>query len=78
MPNPTAQRFKNKLFYVLLALGGLVALAGLYAVHMMEEHGHIISGMNNQIVWGVPHVFAIFLIVPEFLLAKIPELIINC
>jgi len=55
--------FKNRLYYVLLAAGGLVALAGLYAVHMMEEHGHIISGMNNQIVWGMPHVFAIFLIV---------------
>jgi len=30
---------------------------------MMEEHGHIITGMNNQIVWGIPHVFAIFMIV---------------
>ena len=29
----------------------------------MEEHGHIVTGMNNQIVWGMPHVFAIFLIV---------------
>jgi molybdopterin-containing oxidoreductase family membrane subunit len=63
MPTQASLRFKNKLFYVLLAAGGLVALAGLYAVHMMEEHGHIISGMNNQIVWGIPHVFAIFLIV---------------
>lgn len=56
-------RFKNRMYYVLLAAGGLVALAGLYAVHMMETHGHIVSGMNNQIVWGMPHVFAIFLIV---------------
>ncbi len=55
--------FKNRLYYVLLAAGGLVALAGGYAVYMMEHHGHVISGMNNQIVWGVPHVFAIFLIV---------------
>jgi molybdopterin-containing oxidoreductase family membrane subunit len=55
--------FKNRLYYVLLAAGGLVALAGMYAVHMMESHGHIITGMNNQIVWGIPHVFAIFLIV---------------
>jgi molybdopterin-containing oxidoreductase family membrane subunit len=53
----------NRLYYVLLALGGLVALGGAFAVYMMEEHGHIISGMNNQIVWGLPHVFAIFLIV---------------
>ncbi|BBE51431.1 Polysulphide reductase, NrfD [Ferriphaselus amnicola] len=63
MPTPASLRAKNRLYYVLLALGGVVALAGLYAVHMMEEHGHIISGMNNQVVWGIPHVFAIFLIV---------------
>lgn len=55
--------FKNRLYWLLLAGGGLVALAGLYAVHMMESHGHIITGMNNQVVWGIPHVFAIFLIV---------------
>jgi molybdopterin-containing oxidoreductase family membrane subunit len=29
----------------------------------MEENGHIVTGMNNQIVWGLPHVFAIFMIV---------------
>ncbi|GKY86395.1 NrfD/PsrC family molybdoenzyme membrane anchor subunit [Sinisalibacter aestuarii] len=29
----------------------------------MEHHGHVVTGMNNQIVWGLPHVFAIFLIV---------------
>lgn len=63
MADLTALRFRNRLYYVLLAAGGLVALAGLYAVHMMESHGHIITGMNNQIVWGMPHVFAIFLIV---------------
>ena len=56
-------RFMNRLFYALVAMGGLVLLAGLYAAHMMEEHGHIITGMNNQIVWGMPHVFAIFMIV---------------
>ncbi len=33
------------------------------SVYLMEEHGHIITGMNNQIVWGIPHVFAIFLII---------------
>lgn len=58
-----ALRSRNRLYYVLLALAGLVALAGMYAVHMMESHGHIITGMNNQIVWGLPHVFAIFMIV---------------
>jgi len=63
MPTAASLRFKNRLYWVLLAAGGLVALAGMYAVYMMEEHGHIISGMNNQIVWGLPHVFAIFLVV---------------
>ncbi len=41
---------------------GLIVL-GLGAAHVMEHEGHIITGMNNQIVWGTPHVFAIFLIV---------------
>ena len=41
----------------------LVALAGLIAAYAMEEHGHAITGMTNQIVWGMPHVFAVFLIV---------------
>src|SRR5512136_3453882 len=50
-------------FWALAALGALVALAGLGAAHYMEEHGHIITGMNNQVVWGLPHVFAIFMIV---------------
>jgi molybdopterin-containing oxidoreductase family membrane subunit len=63
MNSPSAMQFKNRLFYALVAAGGLVILLGLYAVQMMEEHGHIITGMNNQIVWGIPHVFAIFMIV---------------
>ena len=29
----------------------------------MEHNGHVVTGMNNQVVWGLPHVFAIFLIV---------------
>jgi len=48
-----------------LVLGVLAALiaAGLGAAHYMESEGHHVSGMNNQIVWGLPHVFAIFLII---------------
>ena len=63
MASHSPLRFKNRIYYSLVAAGGLVVLMGLYAAHMMEEHGHIITGMNNQIVWGIPHVFAIFLIV---------------
>ena len=50
-------------FWLLLALGGAVTAAGLGAAHFMELHGHIVTGMNNQVVWGLPHVFAIFMIV---------------
>lgn len=59
----TSNQSRSPLYYTLLAIGVLVVLAGLYAVLLMEEHGHIITGMNNQIVWGMPHVFAIFLII---------------
>ncbi len=54
---------EERIFYVLLLLGGAVTAAGLFAAHTMEEHGHAITGMTNQVVWGLPHVFAIFLIV---------------
>jgi molybdopterin-containing oxidoreductase family membrane subunit len=50
-------------FWGLLALNGAIVLAGLGAAYAMEHRGHIITGMNNQIVWGAPHVFAVFLIV---------------
>ena len=53
---------EERIFYVLLLLGGAVTAAGLYAAHSMETHGHAITGMTNQVVWGLPHVFAIFLI----------------
>ena len=56
-------RNENRFFYALVALGGLVVAIGLMAMHYMEEHGHIVTGMNNEIVWGMPHVFAIFMIV---------------
>ncbi len=45
-----------------IILGGIIGAAGL-AVLYVEHNGHIVTGMNNQIVWGLPHVFAIFLIV---------------
>jgi Ni/Fe-hydrogenase subunit HybB-like protein len=56
-------RTRKRRFLVLLALGALVLAAGLAAAWVMEEHGHVVTGMNNQVVWGMPHVFAIFLIV---------------
>jgi Ni/Fe-hydrogenase subunit HybB-like protein len=43
-------------------LAGLIAVAG-WSVLYVEHNGHAVTGMNNQIVWGLPHVFAIILIV---------------
>jgi len=57
------RRIEERAFYVLVAVLGLIVLLGAGAWHYMEEHGHIVTGMSNQIVWGIPHVFAIFLIV---------------
>ena len=51
------------LFWGLLALHGLIVFAGLGAAYVVEHRGHIVTGMTNQIVWGMPHVFAVFLIV---------------
>lgn len=56
-------RRDERRFYALLGVGGLVTLAGLAAAHWMEERGHVVTGMTNQVVWGLPHVFAIFMIV---------------
>ncbi len=58
--NATAE---DRNFWLLAAVGGVVTAIGLAAAHYMELHGHIVTGMNNQVVWGLPHVFAIFMIV---------------
>jgi molybdopterin-containing oxidoreductase family membrane subunit len=54
----TAWRFYGPL----LAIGAVVA-AGFAAFVHMETSGHFVTGMDNQVVWGMPHVFAVFLIV---------------
>ncbi len=50
-------------FWLLAAASGLLLAIGLASAHHMETAGHIVTGMNNHVVWGLPHVFAIFLIV---------------
>mgnify|MGYP001822377803 FL=1 len=61
------QEFKEisggKPFYMVLGFLGLFVLAALGSAWYMEHNGHWVTGMNNQIVWGMPHVFAVFLIV---------------
>ena len=49
-------------YWGILGFFGLLVLGGVYAFLYMHE-GHYLTGMNNQVVWGLPHVFAIFLIV---------------
>jgi molybdopterin-containing oxidoreductase family membrane subunit len=50
-------------FYMLLGFIGVFVIAGLGAAFYMEHNGHWVTGMSNQIIWGTPHVFAVFLIV---------------
>jgi Ni/Fe-hydrogenase subunit HybB-like protein len=50
-------------FYGLLALLGALIAIGLGASLYMEHNGHWVTGMSNQVIWGTPHVFAVFLIV---------------
>ncbi len=54
---------KSSGYYALLGWLGAFAAAALGATWYMEHNGHYVTGMTNQIVWGMPHVFAVFLIV---------------
>jgi molybdopterin-containing oxidoreductase family membrane subunit len=51
-----------KYWLILVVLAAIAGVGGL-AAYYMEHNGHWVTGMNNQIVWGTPHVFAVFLIV---------------
>lgn len=54
----------NSLAYgTILAVLGAIIAAGLGAAYYMEHNGHWVTGMTNKIIWGTPHVFAVFLIV---------------
>lgn len=50
-------------YWLILGVLAAIIAAGLASALYMETEGHHVSGMNNQIAWGLPHVFAIFLIV---------------
>ncbi len=51
-----------KYWGLLVLLGAIIGAAGLSVLYM-EHNGHWVTGMTNQVVWGMPHVFAVFLIV---------------
>lgn len=53
----------SPMFRGVLALNVAIVALGLGAALYMETYGHVVTGMSNQIVWGAPHVFAVFLIV---------------
>jgi Ni/Fe-hydrogenase subunit HybB-like protein len=53
---------RSRGWWALFAFGAAVLLGMLLAWHAMETRGHIITGMTNQVVWGLPHVVAVFLI----------------
>jgi Ni/Fe-hydrogenase subunit HybB-like protein len=50
-------------YWRLLALLAIPIVLGAFAYFYVEHYGHIVTGMDNQIVWGMPHVFAVFLVV---------------
>jgi molybdopterin-containing oxidoreductase family membrane subunit len=50
-------------YWSFLGCVAVFVVAGLSAAWHMEHNGHWVTGMNNQIVWGTPHVFAVFLII---------------
>jgi len=50
-------------YWGLIAILAAVAGVGGLAFGYMEHEGHWVTGMSNEIVWGTPHVFAVFLIV---------------
>lgn len=51
------------LFWLMFCGYASLALCGLAAGYYMEHHGHYVTGMNNHVVWGLPHIFAVWLIV---------------
>ncbi len=59
----TEMRETGQSYWLVQGLLAVVILLGLSSAYYMELNGHWVTGMNNQIVWGLPHVFAVFLIV---------------
>jgi Ni/Fe-hydrogenase subunit HybB-like protein len=62
-PRERFLRLEGRVFVVLVAIGLVLVAIGAAAALLAEERGHVITHMDNQVVWGTPHVFAILLIV---------------
>lgn len=50
-------------YWGILGILAAVVGVGVLAFAYMEHHGHWVTGMSNSVVWGTPHVFAVFLII---------------
>jgi len=59
----TRLQMPSATYFSRLAVALGVVAVGLGSAWYMEHNGHWVTGMDNQTVWGMPHVFAVFLIV---------------
>jgi len=53
----------QRLFWSIFLGTGFFVLLGIFCAHYMETEGHYVTGMDNQIIWGLPHIFAVFMII---------------
>ncbi|MEW6607793.1 MAG: NrfD/PsrC family molybdoenzyme membrane anchor subunit [bacterium] len=53
---------KSTTQYLLLGILSIMAIAGLYSSYLMFTKGHYLTGMNNQVPWGLPIILTIYFI----------------
>ena len=58
---PTIERVNNK-EKIWMAFLSLIILWGLYALYLQVTKGHIVTGMRDNVVWGIYIVNFIFFI----------------
>lgn len=54
---------RSRQYWQLIFVLGVFLALGAVSFFYVEIHGHGVTNMNNQVVWGLPHVFAISLLV---------------
>ncbi|MBF0284982.1 MAG: polysulfide reductase NrfD [Magnetococcales bacterium] len=59
----TAIEGRSPGYFALLGLFGLLLALGAAAFLYVELQGHGVTNMTNQVIWGLPHIFAISLLV---------------
>nr|CRH05010.1 Integral membrane subunit DsrP, involved in the intracellular sulfur oxidation. NrfD superfamily protein [Candidatus Magnetococcus massalia] len=59
----TAVEGNSREYYTLLLILAAVVGVGLLTFLYIEHYGHGVTGMTNKVVWGLPHIFAISLLV---------------